>query len=136
MVIPPTARALADGLARSGRFDEARTTIKSAVSSAARMRQTFWMPDLLRTQAEINLTGPDPDDTAAEAALRQSIDHARHHGAPGWELKAAVSLAQLLRSRGQVSEARALVQPAFEAHSDKSGSPALLRAQNILGMDG
>ncbi|KYG98510.1 winged helix-turn-helix domain-containing protein [Bradyrhizobium sp. DOA1] len=132
MVIPPTERALADGLARSGRLDEARAAIKSAVSTAVRMRQTFWLPDLLRTQAEIYLMGPNADCAAAQVALRQSMDHAKYHHAHGWELKAAVSLAKLLDSLGLGTEARALVLPAFKAHSHKSGSPALLKARNIL----
>ncbi|MBR0961638.1 ATP-binding protein [Bradyrhizobium japonicum] len=132
MVIPAAARALADGLARSGRYEEARTTIQSAISSAERMRQTFWMPDLLRTKAEIILTTSRPDHAAAELALRQSMDHARTLGACGWQLKAAVLLARLLEDRGQDAEARALIRPIFDAHPEKSGSAALADAQRIL----
>ena len=48
MVIPAAARALADGLSRGGRQDEASAIIQSGISSAERMGQRFWMPELLR----------------------------------------------------------------------------------------
>jgi len=133
MVVPAASRALADGLARSGRYDEARKAVQSAISSVERMGQAFWMPDLLRTQAEVILTTPRADHAAAEQALRQSVDRARTLRASGWELKAAVLLARLLEGQGRSAEARALVQPIFDAHPEKSGSVALSDARRILG---
>ena len=124
MVIPAASRALADGLARSGRYDEARETIQSAILFAERMRQTFWMPELLRTQAQIILTSPNPDRKAAELALRRSMDSARSQRASGWELKAAVPLARSMKNRGRGADAHALLQRVFEARPEVSRSTA------------
>ncbi|SFI75774.1 Predicted ATPase [Bradyrhizobium sp. cf659] len=132
MTIPAVSRALADGLSRSGRHDEARTVIRSTISSAERMGQKFWMPNLLRTQAEIVLTNPNSDYEAATFSLRKSIDHAQDLAAVGWKLKAAVPLARLLKGRGRGEEARALLQPILDEHTEKSGSVELADAQLIM----
>lgn len=133
MVIPAAARALADGLSRGGRQDEASAIIQSGISSAERMGQRFWMPELLRTQAEIILINQNADYEAAELSLRKSIDHARDLAALGWELKAAVTLARLLKGRSQSDAAYELLQPIVEAHQEKAGSTSLADAQLILG---
>ncbi|MBR0820586.1 hypothetical protein [Bradyrhizobium liaoningense] len=122
MVIPAASRALADGLARSGIHEEARETIQSAILSAERMRQIFWMPELLRTQAQIILMSPNPDHAAAELVLRQSMDHARRQRASGWELKAAAPLARSMKDRGRGVEARTMLQQVFDARSVTSRS--------------
>lgn len=132
MVIAAAARALANGLSRSGRQDEAYAIIQSGISSAERMGQRFWMRELLRTQAEIILMNQNADYEAAELSLRKSIDHARDLAALAWELKAAVTLARLLEGHGKSYAARELLQPIIEAHQEKTGSRSLADAQVIL----
>jgi predicted ATPase len=132
MVVPAASRALADALARSGSYSEARVTIDTAVSSARKMAQKFWLPELLRTQGEIMLCGPSPDFDAAEPAFRESFELARDQSAIAWELKAAVPLARLLLQQGRVADVRALVGPIYEAHSEKSGTKDLVEAAAIL----
>lgn len=132
MVVPAASRALADALARSGRYNEARVTIDTAVSSARKMIQKFWLPELLRTQAEIMLDGPSPDADAAEPAFRESIELARDQSATAWELRAAVPLARLLLQQGRTADMLALVGPIYEAHSEKSGTKDLVEAAAIL----
>jgi predicted ATPase/DNA-binding winged helix-turn-helix (wHTH) protein len=105
MVVPGAARALADGLAQRGQYREAQMMIDEATSSAERMGQKFWLPDLYRTQGEINLKAPSPDIEAAEQAFRVSIKLAGEQGAIGWELKAAIPLARLLIGRERAADA-------------------------------
>lgn len=133
IVIPAAYRALAEGLVQCGRHVEARTTIDTGISFALEMGgQKYYLPDLLRTQGEINLKAPFPDTDAAELAFRRSIELARDQGAIGWELKAAVPLARLLIQQGRAAEALALVTPIYEAHCEKRGSKDLAEAVSIL----
>ena len=132
MVLPAASRAMAEALARTGRHDEARATIEEALSSAQALGQVFWLPDLLRTQGEIMLRRPHPDAAAAEALLRRSIGHARDQAASGWELKAALPLARLLRRQGRQVEAHAILEAVWQGLAETSGSADLVEAAEIL----
>ncbi|MFA1671916.1 winged helix-turn-helix domain-containing protein [Rhizobium mongolense] len=133
MVVPGAARALADGLAQRGQYREAQKMIHEATSSAERMGQKFWLPDLYRTQGQINLKAPSPDIEAAEQAFRVSIKLAGEQGAISWELKAAIPLARLLIGRQRAADALALLTPIYEAHSEKGGTTDIEEAKSILG---
>ncbi|ESY68924.1 MULTISPECIES: winged helix-turn-helix domain-containing protein [Mesorhizobium] len=132
IVTSSASRALANGLSLCGRHSEASTAIDGAISAALETNQKFWLPDLYRTQGEINLRGPSPGIDAAEVALRRSIEHAREQSATAWELKAAIPLAHLMMKRGRLANALTLVAPLYEAHSERSGSADLAEAQRIM----
>lgn len=132
IAIPAASRALAEGLSRCERHREARTTIEAAISSAREMGPNFYLPDLLRTQSEVILKEPCPDFGVAESALREAIVLASKQGAIGWELKAAIPLANLLIEQRRGEEAVALITPIYEAHVEKRGSKDLVEAARIL----
>lgn len=132
IVIPTASRALAEGLALCERHEEAQAIMNTTLSSVIEAGQKFYLPDLLRAQGEIFLKGPDPDTKAAESSLLKSISHAKDQGALGWELKAAVPLAQLLIKNGRSIEARALIEPILDGFVEKSGSSDLVDAADIL----
>jgi predicted ATPase/DNA-binding winged helix-turn-helix (wHTH) protein len=67
--------------------------------------------ELLRVKAEKLLSGQATDVCTAEALLRNAINIARKQGALAWELRATMSLARLLSSRGQRADAVILLQP-------------------------
>lgn len=134
MIIPAASKALADGLAQCGSFADARATIDAAISSAPEMGQKFYLPDLLRTQGEVMLSGPSPDAAAAEAAFLKSIELARDQSATAWELKAAVPLARLLLRQGRGADARSLLGRIYETHAEKHGSKDLTDAASILAV--
>jgi hypothetical protein len=106
--------------------------MNTTLSSVIEAGQKFYLPDLLRAQGEIFLKGPDPDTKAAESSLLKSISHAKDQGALGWELKAAIPLAQLLIKNGRSTEARALIEPILDGFVEKSGSSDLVDAADIL----
>ncbi|MBS7703033.1 ATP-binding protein [Chelatococcus asaccharovorans] len=132
MIIPAASRSLAEALAQCGNHGEAAATVDGAISSATKMSQRFYLPDLLRTRGEILLRGPSPDVEAAEAAFRSSIELARDQSATAWELKAAVPLARLLLQQGRDAEAQALLGSIYEAHPEKDGTRELTEAAHIL----
>ena len=56
----------------------------------------------------------DPAATpAAEACFRRAIEIARAQQAKSWELRAATSLARLLRDQSRQAEARDLLAPVY-----------------------
>ncbi|WP_180903438.1 ATP-binding protein [Martelella soudanensis] len=132
MLIPGASRALAEGLAQCGSHDEARAVIDAAISSARKMDQKFWLPDLLRAQGNIIRMAPEADAAAAEAALRQSITHAAAQSALGWQLKAAIPLARLLLDLGRKDDASAILIPVFDAFPEHAGSSDLAEAARMI----
>src|SRR6516164_6762882 len=54
-----------------------------------------------------------PNANAAEMSLRKALEVAGLQFAKGWELRAATSLARLLRDQGKRDEARALLAPVY-----------------------
>jgi len=125
-------RALADGLARCGQFEEASAAIAEGLALAEQRGGTFDLPELLRTQAEINLAGPRPDATRAEASLLAALDCARKQSALGWELRAAIALARLLAQRGDADRARDMLAGVYEQFSEGFETTDLKAAARLL----
>lgn len=61
---------------------------------------------------------PDGNAPAAEACYWRAIELARTQQAKSWELRAAVSLAQLLRVQGRRAEARDLLAPIYSSFTE------------------
>ncbi len=125
--------ALAEGLSRIGRPDEALATIEEALAHAEQSQQVLWLPDLLRARGEILLALPQPDPAAAEAALlRSTIDCAAGQSALSWELKAALPLARLWRDRKQGVQAKALLESVYGRYTEGFGTKDLVAARRLL----
>ena len=64
------------------------------------------------------LQGAPGAAATAEDHFRQALDWARRQGALSWELRAATSLARLLRDQGRSAEAMALLQPVYDRFTE------------------
>ncbi|MGC1304021.1 MAG: winged helix-turn-helix domain-containing protein [Caulobacteraceae bacterium] len=111
-------RALAEGLAGCGEVDEADTVISTALARVEAEGDTFDLPELLRTRAEVGLAAGRIDAAEAEALLWKAIRLAESQEAHGLHLRAAGSLAQLWADRGRFGEAHALLLPVYERFSE------------------
>ncbi|HUB43968.1 MAG TPA: hypothetical protein VMB73_03195, partial [Acetobacteraceae bacterium] len=69
----------------------------------------------------------------AEERFRQALDRARQQGALSWELRAATSLARLLRDQGRSADAKALLQPVYDRFSEGFQTADLKTARELLG---
>jgi len=69
---------------------------------------------------------------AAERAYQRAIDTAREQSAKAWELRAALSLGNLLRGDGRDTEARAAVSEVYDWFEDGSATPDLRDARALL----
>ena len=69
--------------------------------------ELYVRPETLRIRGELRLTQKQPE--ATEADFRDSIALAQKHAAKAWELPSAMSLARMLRTRGDHGAARKLL---------------------------
>jgi predicted ATPase len=64
--------------------------------------------------------------------FRQALDGAREQGALAWELRAATSLARLLRNQGRHVDAVACLQAVYARCTDGFGTADLIAAKQLL----
>jgi predicted ATPase/DNA-binding winged helix-turn-helix (wHTH) protein len=126
------ASALAEGLRRTGQFDEALITINGAVARAASCGATFDMAELLRVKGQILAAMPRPDRTSAANCLTQSLAVAREQSALAWELRSAMALARLLSENGQRDQARDTLAPVYGRFTEGFETADLRIARQLI----
>jgi predicted ATPase len=88
---------------------------------------------LLRVKGELLLSqGVQGAAAAAEDHFRRALDWARRQGALSWELRAATSLARLLRDRGRSVDAIAVLQSAYDRFTEGFDTADLKAAKALL----
>ena len=124
--------SLAEGLAATGRDEEALDTIDQAIARVEHNGNLVSWPELLRVKAEILISAKNPDFVQAERLLREALDSASLQSCLGWELRIATSLAKLWVLLGRQDEARAVLAPVsgrfsegFDRHDFKAASELL-----------
>jgi len=132
IVLTTTLRAYAEGLARTGRIDEATETIAALVARAEHGAPTYMLPELLRTQADIMLAGGRDHDDRAEACYRKAVACAQRDEALGWELCATLSLARFWIERGRTAEARAELERILSRFTEGGQTADVLEAARLL----
>jgi predicted ATPase/DNA-binding winged helix-turn-helix (wHTH) protein len=121
---------LADALTGAGRVVEALALVEAGIAQS----DGGWItPELLRLKGELLLwqNTPETADTA-EGLFRQALDAARPQGALAWQLRAATSLARLLRGRGRPADAIACLQPIYDRFTEGFGDADLSGARRVL----
>jgi predicted ATPase/DNA-binding winged helix-turn-helix (wHTH) protein len=99
-----------------------------------KLEQVLWnTPELLRVDAELLLWHDAPGAvTAAEAKLLRALEIAREQTALSWELRAAMSLAELWRGHGRAAEALDLLGPTYGKFTEGFGSSDLIGARRLI----
>ncbi|MFB9267256.1 adenylate/guanylate cyclase domain-containing protein [Bradyrhizobium erythrophlei] len=119
----------AEALATCGNLAAAIEMIVKAREVAESTDERLLAPELLRFHATLLR---DSDMTQAETLLRAALADARQQGARGWELRAAVSLADLLAATGRKAEARDTVAAVRAAFNQGATTPDLRMADELL----
>jgi predicted ATPase/DNA-binding winged helix-turn-helix (wHTH) protein len=121
---------LAEALAHAGRIVEALRLVDQGID----LSEADWLtPELLRIKGELLLA--QRTSGAAETAehlFRQAQDGARRQEALSWELRAATSLARLLRKQGRSDDAVAVLQPVYNRFTEGFGIADLVTAKRLL----
>ena len=94
---------------------------------------TWNTPEALRVDAELLLWhGGAGAVAAAETKLLRAMEIARSQSALSWELRAATSLARLLRKRGDLAGAIAMLRPVYSRFTEGFDTPDLRVAKALL----
>jgi predicted ATPase len=88
--------------------------------------------ELHRLRGDLLRQRPDPNLNECEACFREALATAREQGTRGYELRAAVSFAQLRRDQGRRAEARELVAPVYGWFTEGFGTTDLKAAKALL----
>src|SRR5712691_11477102 len=121
---------LAEALGQTGRTAQALALVESRLG----LSDGDWVtPELLRLKGELLLLqNRSATAEAAEALFRQALDGARRQEALSWELRAATSLARLLRHQGCPADAIACLQPIYNRFTEGFGTGDLIAARQLL----
>ncbi|MGO9454484.1 MAG: AAA family ATPase [Candidatus Binataceae bacterium] len=124
---------LADAQAAAGALDDALENVEEALRVAPEQR--IEEPSILWKRGELLIAkaGEHPHLVEkAERDFRAAMERAHAMGAKLYELRAATSLARILKARGETSAARELVQPLYESFTDGRDARDLQEARELL----
>jgi hypothetical protein len=124
---------MAESLVRAGKNADGVAAIEEAIAHYERTEERWAVAEMLRIKGELLLLqGAQGAADAAEDLFRQALDWARQHGALSWELRAATSLARMLRDRDRIGKARDLLAPIYQRFTEGFGTADLRAAKKIL----
>ncbi len=120
----------AEGLALIGDLDAAWILIEESVARIEAGEERSHHAEVLRLKGWISILRGEPDQAAA--TLHKAVAVARDQGAKSWELRAAITLARLLASRGDQAEALALLAPIHDWFTEGRDTRDLKEAAQLL----
>jgi predicted ATPase len=124
---------LADGLGAAGQMAQARATIEEALEWSNRSEERWYMPELLRIKGELSrLEGSAVAVRTAEDHYREALDWASRQDALSWELRAAMSLAQLWEQHGRPHEANQLLSSVYRRFNEGFETNDLKTARTLI----
>jgi len=122
-----------EGLTGLGRLDEAGVKLERAIELADQCGEVWYQPELMRLKGEFLLRkSTDLFAAEAESCFRAAIESARAQGALSWELRIALSLAQLHMAQGRGEEARQGLAPIYDRFTEGFNTPDMRAAQLLL----
>ena len=124
--------ALAEAEAEAGEIEAALVSIDRTVALTERTGHRWNEADTHRVRGEI-LMKRDPANTGpAENAFLTAIAVAQQQKARSFELRAALSLANLYQATNRAADAHAVLAPALEGFSPTAEFPEIEEAQTLL----
>jgi predicted ATPase/DNA-binding winged helix-turn-helix (wHTH) protein len=124
---------LAEGLGRAGQIAQGLDAIDEALARSERNEDRWCVAELLRIRGELLLLqGGSGAAAAVEDHYQQALGWARRQGALSWELRAATSLARLLRDQNRSTEAIALLAPIYNRFTEGFETADLKAAKALI----
>ncbi len=120
----------AEALGHAGRIGEGLALLEAGIEQS----ETGWLtPELLRLKGELLLLQSTPAVVEpVEDLFRQALDESRRQEALSWELRAATSLARLLRDQGSPGNATTILQPVYDRFTEGFATADLVAAKQLL----
>jgi len=128
--MPHHTALLARACEIAGQIDEALTLLNDALQIGERTGERWLEAELNRHKGQLLLRLGNAE--AAEELYRKAQSIAEQQGAKLWELRAAMSLAQLRRDQGRYAEASHLLAPVYGWFTEGFGTPDLKEAKALL----
>ena len=124
----------AEALGRTGQVAEGLALLDQAEQVVQATDERYWEAEVHRMRGHLMASGSAGfSATAALDCYLRALDIARGQGARSLELRAAISLALLLRGEGKLVEARNLLLPLYESFTEGFDTPDLREAAVLLG---
>jgi predicted ATPase/DNA-binding winged helix-turn-helix (wHTH) protein len=112
-LIPAFHVALAEGLMKAGKVDEAAAAVDAGLVLSEAFGETLNVPELLRVRGEVWLQTTPAEPVAAERAFQLSLQQAKEQSALSLELRSAMRLSRLWASQGKSSAAANLLETSY-----------------------
>jgi predicted ATPase/DNA-binding winged helix-turn-helix (wHTH) protein len=123
---------MAEVLGHAGQISEGLAVAEEAIAQSERAEERSLLAEFVRVKGELLLLQGAPGAAAAaEDHFRQALEWAHRQGALAWELRAATSLARLLRDQNRSAEAISLLAPVYDRFTE-GFETADLKAAKVL----
>jgi len=114
----------------AGQIEEAAALLDDALEIVKRTGERWLEPELYRHKGQLLLRQGNP--AAADEMYCTALSTAREQEAKLWELRAAVSLANLWRGQGRRTDAGELLAPVYGWFTEGFDTPDLEEASAAL----
>ena len=131
--IPSYLSYLARAYAELGRFEDAWRCTDEATTIIGTSKETWFESEIDRVTGEIALRSSHRDSEKAETCFKRALTVARMQQAKSLELRAAISMARLLRDRNRQPAARNLLLPLYNWFGEGLDTVDLNEARALLG---
>jgi predicted ATPase len=131
-MLPMMYSWLADVHAQSGDNETAVSIVEQTLRDISDATGRSWEAELHRQRAEMLLALNPSKIVEAESHLKNAIELARGQNSKSLELRAAMSLAKLLRQQERIDQARELLEPIYHWFVEGSATSDLRRARDFL----
>jgi predicted ATPase len=130
LLIPGFIGVLAEGLRKSGQFEEALVTVNGGIARATNSGVELDLSELLRIKSQILVARHDRE--AARNCLTEAIAVARAQSALAWELRSTIALARIFSAGGQRDEARHTLALVYDRFTEGFDTADLKLARALL----
>jgi class 3 adenylate cyclase len=121
---------LAEAYLAAGRAKEGIAVLNEAIARSTEQEQRAFEAEMHRLKGELQIISGAQND--AEKSIREALAIARRQEAKSWELRAATSLARLLRATGRREEARATLAEIYGWFTEGFDTADLKDAKALL----
>jgi predicted ATPase len=122
--------ALAEGLCKTGQFEEALVTINGAIARATNSGLELDLSELLRIKSQILAARHDRE--SAFDCLTEALAVAHAQFALAWELRSTMVLARMLSEDGQRDQARHALALVYDRFTEGFETADLKQARALL----
>jgi predicted ATPase len=127
---PSFIGASAEGLRKTGQFEEALFAINGAIARATNSGVEFYLSELLRIKSQVLVARHDRE--SAMNCLTEALSIARAQSALAWELRSTMVLARLLSEDGQRDQARHALALVYDRFTEGFETADLKLARALL----